>query len=51
MCTVHNIKKIADFKKREDKNLEEILNMITGRINEWGNIMINFGGQEIKFDQ
>ncbi len=31
MCTVHNIKKIADFMKREGKNLKEILNMITGR--------------------
>ena len=38
MCTVHNIKKIADFMKREGKNLKEILNMITGRRNEWGNI-------------
>jgi transposase len=38
MCTVHNIKKIADFMKREGKNLKEILNMITGRRSEWGNI-------------
>jgi transposase len=38
MCTVHNIKKIADFMKREGKNLKEILNMITGRRNGWGNI-------------
>ena len=38
MCTVHNIKKIADLMKREGKNLKEILNMITGRRNEWGNI-------------
>jgi len=30
MCTVHNIKKIADFMKRKIKNLKEILNMITG---------------------
>ncbi len=30
MCTVHNIKKIADFAKRRGKNLKEILNMITG---------------------
>ena len=30
MCTVHNIKKIADFMKREGKSLKEILNMITG---------------------
>jgi transposase len=37
MCTVHNIKKIADFMKREGKNLKEILNMITGRGNECGN--------------
>ena len=29
MCTVHNIKKIADFMKRKIKNLKEILNMIT----------------------
>lgn len=34
MCTVHNIKKIADFMKREGKNLKEILEMITGRGNE-----------------
>ena len=38
MCTVHNIKKIADFMKREGKNLKEILNMITGRRSKWGNI-------------
>jgi len=30
MCTVHNIKKIADFMKRKIKNLKEILNMIAG---------------------
>ena len=30
MCTVHNIKKIADFMKRIIKSLKEILNMITG---------------------
>jgi transposase len=30
MCTVHNIKKIADFMKKKIKNLKEILNMITG---------------------
>jgi transposase len=30
MCTVHNIKKIADFMKRKGKSLKEILNMITG---------------------
>ena len=35
MCTVHNIKKIADFMKREGKSLKEILNMITGRGNEY----------------
>jgi transposase len=29
MCTVHNIKKIADFAKRKGKSLKEILNMIT----------------------
>lgn len=29
MCTVHNIKKIADFIKRKGKSLKEILNMIT----------------------
>ena len=28
MCTVHNIKKIADFIKRKSKSLKEILNMI-----------------------
>src|SRR5665647_748642 len=38
MCTVHNITKIADFMKSEGKNLKEILNMITGRRNGWGNI-------------
>jgi transposase len=37
MCTVHNIRKIADFMKREGKKLKEILNMITGRGNECGN--------------
>jgi transposase len=35
MCTVHNIKKIADFMKREGKTLKEMLNMITGRKNEY----------------
>jgi len=30
MCTVHNIKKIADFMKRKGKSLKEILNTITG---------------------
>ena len=30
MCTVHNIKKIADFAKRRGKSLKLILNMITG---------------------
>ena len=30
MCTVHNIKKIADFMRRKGKSLKEILNMITG---------------------
>jgi transposase len=30
MCTVHNIKKIADFTKRKGKSLKEILNMMTG---------------------
>ena len=30
MCTVHNIKKIADFAKRRGKSLKEILNIITG---------------------
>jgi len=31
MCTVHNIKKIADFMKRKGKSLKEILlNMIAG---------------------
>ena len=30
MCTVHNIKKIADFIKRTSKSLKEILNMIIG---------------------
>jgi transposase len=29
MCTVHNIKKIADLLKRKGKSLKEILNMIT----------------------
>ncbi len=37
MCTVHNIKKIADFIKREGKNLKEILKMITRRGNECWN--------------
>jgi transposase len=31
MCTVHNIKKIADFMKRKGKSLKEIMNLITGR--------------------
>ena len=30
MCTVHNIKKIADFIKREGKNLKKMLKMIVG---------------------
>ena len=30
MCTVHNLKKIADFMKRKGKSLKEILNMIAG---------------------
>ena len=30
MCTVHNIKKIADFIKRKIKSLKEILNLIAG---------------------
>jgi len=30
MCTVHNIKKIADFMRRKGKSLKEILIMITG---------------------
>ncbi|MGD9775893.1 MAG: IS1182 family transposase, partial [Methanosarcina sp.] len=30
MCTVHNIKKIADFIKRQGKNLKEMLKMIVG---------------------
>jgi len=34
MCTVHNIKKIADFMKREGKSLKETLKMITGRGDE-----------------
>ena len=29
MCTVHNIKKIADLLKRKGKSLKEILNMLT----------------------
>lgn len=37
MCTIHNIKKIANFMKREGKCLKEILEMITGRGNECGN--------------
>ena len=37
MCTVHNIKKIADFIKREGKNLKEILKMISGRGNKCWN--------------
>ena len=36
MCTVHNVKKIADFVKREGKSLKEILKMITGGGNECG---------------
>ena len=36
MCTVHNVKKIADFVKREGKSLTEILKMITGGGNECG---------------
>ncbi len=35
MCNVHNIKKIADFMKRGGKTLKEIMNMITGRKNEY----------------
>jgi transposase len=31
MCTVHNIKKIADFMKRKAKSLKEIMNLITER--------------------
>ncbi|MDD2348454.1 MAG: IS1182 family transposase [Kiritimatiellae bacterium] len=34
MCTVHNIKKIADFMKRTGKSLKEILNLITGGGNQ-----------------
>jgi len=34
MCTVHNIKKIAEFMKRKIKSLKEILNMITGGGNQ-----------------
>ncbi|MDI9394598.1 MAG: transposase, partial [Euryarchaeota archaeon] len=30
MCTVHNIKKIADFIKREGKKLKDVLIMIGG---------------------
>lgn len=37
MCTVHNIKKIADFMKREGKKLKEILDIITGRGNKGWN--------------
>ncbi len=37
MCTVHNIKKIADLIKREGKNLKEILKMMAERGNEYGN--------------
>ena len=37
MCTVHNIRKIADFMKREGKNLKDILILMTGRRNECGN--------------
>jgi len=48
MCTVHNIKKIADFMKREGKNLKEILNMITGRRNGWGNIWEIVAGEASK---
>ena len=36
MCTVHSVKKIADFMKREGKSLKEILKMITGGGNECG---------------
>ena len=48
MCTVHNIKKIADFMKREGKNLKEILNMMTGRRNRWGNIWEIVAGKASK---
>jgi|GEM_PF-1406711 len=34
MCTVHNIKKIADFMKRTGKSLKEILNLTTGGGNQ-----------------
>ena len=34
MCTVHNIKKIADFMKRESKSMKDILKMMIGRGNE-----------------
>lgn len=37
MCTVHNIKKIADFMKRTGKSLKEILNLITGGGNQGWN--------------
>jgi transposase len=30
ICTVHNIKKIADFIKREGENLKDMLKMIAG---------------------
>jgi transposase len=30
MCTVHNTTKIADFLKREGKNLKDMLKMIVG---------------------
>jgi transposase len=30
ICTVHNIKKIADFIKREGENLKDMLKMIVG---------------------
>ncbi|AKB30489.1 Mobile element protein [Methanosarcina siciliae T4/M] len=30
MCTVHNIKKMADFIKRKGKNLKDMLKMIVG---------------------
>ena len=37
MCTVHNIKKIADFIKRQGKNLKEMLKMIVGGENKGWN--------------
>jgi transposase len=42
MCTVHNIRKIADFIKREGKSLKEILNLITGEILNTGTNGRNF---------